>query len=62
MGTGVICVHFPLDMIEAAAVACFAYALIAPLWYCAGGFVTRSAIVAYRRILARPINMGWLHR
>lgn len=51
-------IHFPLDMIDATAVACVTYTLIAPLWHFAGRVVTRCAIVAYGRILARPIDMG----
>jgi undecaprenyl-diphosphatase len=55
-------VHFPLDMFGAAAVACVAYVLIAPLWHLAGSAVTRWAIVVYRKLLARPINLGWMRR
>jgi membrane-associated phospholipid phosphatase len=54
-------IHFPLDMIGATAVACVAYTLIAPFWHFAGGGV-RCVIVAYGRIIARPIDMGWLRR
>lgn len=61
MGAGFFRIHFPLDMIGATAVACVAYTLIAPLWHFAGG-VVRCVIVAYGRILARPIDMGWLRR
>jgi undecaprenyl-diphosphatase len=53
-------VHFPLDMVGAVAVACVAYALIAPLWRLAGTPVTRSAIELYRKLLAKPIARGWL--
>lgn len=53
-------VHFPLDMIGAAAVACVAYALIAPLWHLAGSAVTRWAVAVYRKLLAWPIHRGWL--
>jgi undecaprenyl-diphosphatase len=55
-------VHFPLDMFGAAAVACVAYVLIAPLWHLADSAVTRWAIVVYRKLLARPINLGWMRR
>lgn len=55
-------VHFPLDMIGAVAVACAAYALTAPLWRLAGILVTHLAIALYRRLLARPIGLGWLRR
>ncbi|KLU22388.1 PA-phosphatase [Caballeronia mineralivorans PML1(12)] len=55
-------VHFPLDMFGAAAVAGVAYALIAPIWHLAGSAVTRWLIVVYRKLLARPIDLGWLRR
>lgn len=55
-------VHFPLDKFGAAAVAGVAYVLIAPLWHLAGMAVTRSAIILYRKPLARPIALGWLRR
>jgi undecaprenyl-diphosphatase len=55
-------VHFPLDMFGAAAMAGVAYALIAPLWHLVGNAVTRWAIVVYRKLLARPIALGWLRR
>src|SRR5260370_496363 len=55
-------VHFPLDMFGAVVVACVAYVLIAPLWHLAGSAVTRRAIVVSRRLLARPIALGWLCR
>jgi undecaprenyl-diphosphatase len=55
-------VHFPLDMTGAAAVACASYVLIAPVWHLAGSAVTRWVIVLYRRLLARPIDLGWLRR
>jgi undecaprenyl-diphosphatase len=53
-------VHFPLDMIGAVAVACAAYALIAPLWRLGGTPVTHAAIMLYRKLFARPISLGWL--
>lgn len=53
-------VHFPLDMIGALAVACAAYALIAPLWRLGGTFVTHAMIVLYRKLLAWPITLGLL--
>jgi undecaprenyl-diphosphatase len=53
-------VHFPLDMIGAVAVVCVAYALAAPLWRLAGAWVTRFAIVLYRKLFSRPIGVGWL--
>jgi undecaprenyl-diphosphatase len=42
-----------------AGVACV---LIAPLWHLAGMAVTRWAIMLYRKLLARPIDLGWLRR
>jgi undecaprenyl-diphosphatase len=53
-------VHFPLDMIGAAAVASVTYGVIAPLWKMSGPAVTRLAVTLYRTLLARPINRGWL--
>jgi undecaprenyl-diphosphatase len=53
-------VHFPLDMLGAAAIACVAYALIGPLWHLAGSAATGCAIDVYRKLLARPIKRGWL--
>jgi undecaprenyl-diphosphatase len=55
-------VHFPLDMFGALVVACVTYALIAPLWHLAGSAVTRWTVVVYRKLLAWPINLGWLRR
>lgn len=55
-------VHFPLDMLGAAAVACATYAVIVPLWRLAGDVVTRVVILMYRKLLARPIASGWLRR
>jgi undecaprenyl-diphosphatase len=53
-------VHFPMDMLGAVLVACAAYVLIAPAWHLAGVAVTRWAIRVYRKLLARPIDLGWL--
>ncbi|WP_423760986.1 phosphatase PAP2 family protein [Burkholderia sp. NLJ2] len=55
-------VHFPLDMLGAAAVACATYVLIVPLWHRAGDAVTRVIVLTYRKLLARPIASGWLRR
>jgi undecaprenyl-diphosphatase len=55
-------VHFPLDMFGAAAVACVAYMPIAPAWHFAGRTVTQCAIGLYRKLLAWPIDLGWLRR
>ncbi|SAK47093.1 undecaprenyl-diphosphatase [Caballeronia hypogeia] len=53
-------VHFPLDMAGAAGVACVAYMLVAPLWARAGATLMRVLIALYRKVLAWPINRGWL--
>ncbi|MFM0220029.1 phosphatase PAP2 family protein [Paraburkholderia caledonica] len=53
-------VHFPLDMAGAVAVACVAYALVAPLWRMSGVALTRGLITVYRKLLAWPIGRGWL--
>jgi len=53
-------VHFPLDMAGAVAVACIAYALVAPLWKMSGAALTRGLIAVYRKLLAWPIGRGWL--
>ena len=55
-------VHFPLDMLGAAAVVCVSYVLIAPLWRLGGSTLTRWAIAVYRKLVARPIALGWLRR
>ena len=55
-------VHFPLDMLGAVVVAGVAYFLLAPLWDLGGAAVTRWAIALYRKLLARPIDLGWLRR
>jgi len=55
-------VHFPMDMLGAVLVACAAYVLIAPAWHLAGVAVTRWTITVYRKLLARPIDLGWLRR
>ncbi|KVK80926.1 PA-phosphatase [Burkholderia cepacia] len=55
-------VHFPLDMLGAAVVACATYVLIAPFWRLLGGALTRVVILTYRKLLARPIASGWLRR
>ncbi|CAB3644670.1 Putative undecaprenyl-diphosphatase YbjG [Paraburkholderia sediminicola] len=53
-------VHFPLDMVGAVIVACVAFLLIAPLWRLCGAAVTGSLVKVYRKLLARPIERGWL--
>ncbi|GLU33427.1 phosphatase PAP2 family protein [Trinickia caryophylli] len=53
-------VHFPLDMAGAVAVACVAYAVVAPMWKMSGAALTRGFIALYRKLLAWPIGRGWL--
>jgi undecaprenyl-diphosphatase len=53
-------VHFPLDMAGAVVVAGVAFLLVAPLWRLAGASVTRGPVALYRKLLAWPIERGWL--
>jgi len=53
-------VHFPLDMVGAAGVACIAYAIATPLWNAFGPRLTPLAVNAYRALLAWPIRRKWL--
>ncbi|HYS68374.1 MAG TPA: phosphatase PAP2 family protein [Paraburkholderia sp.] len=53
-------IHFPLDMAGAVVVACVACLLIAPLWRLGGAGVTHRLVAAYRKLLAWPIERGWL--
>jgi undecaprenyl-diphosphatase len=53
-------VHFPFDMIGAVIVACLTYALAAPLWMLGGDALTRILVLLYRKLLAKPIDRGWL--
>ncbi|KFX64537.1 phosphatase PAP2 family protein [Paraburkholderia fungorum] len=55
-------VHFPLDMLGGVVVACVAYFLVAPFWDLGGAAVTQWAIALYRKLLAWPIDLGWLRR
>jgi undecaprenyl-diphosphatase len=55
-------VHFPFDMIGAAAVAWMAYLISVPLWRSWGPAFTRICVLCYRRALARPIGQGWLRQ
>ncbi|KWA30261.1 PA-phosphatase [Burkholderia multivorans] len=55
-------VHFPLDMLGAAMVACAAYVLSEPLWRLAGSAVTHVIVRVYRKLLARLISSDWLRR
>ncbi|ACD18510.1 phosphatase PAP2 family protein [Paraburkholderia phytofirmans] len=53
-------VHFPLDMAGAVVVAAVAFMLVAPPWRLAGPSMTRGLIALYRKLLAWPIERGWL--
>lgn len=53
-------VHFPLDIVGAVVVAISVYVVLAPLWKLGGEPTSRAIIVVYRKILARPIAVGWL--
>lgn len=53
-------VHFPLDMAGAVVVAGASFMLIAPLWRWLGASLTRALIAVYRKLLAWPIERGWL--
>ncbi|WP_118183902.1 phosphatase PAP2 family protein [Paraburkholderia phosphatilytica] len=53
-------VHFPLDMIGALVVAGLSYAAIAPVWNAFGWDTTQWVVSLYRKLLAKPIVLGWL--
>jgi len=53
-------VHFPFDMAGAVAVACVAFLFIMPVWQLGGAVVMRWLLMLYRRLLAWPIDRGWL--
>jgi undecaprenyl-diphosphatase len=53
-------VHFPLDMAGAVVVAGVACLLVTPPWRLAGPSVTRGLVALYRKLLAWPIERGWL--
>ncbi len=53
-------VHFPLDMAGALAVAVIAYAVVSPPWRRVGAPLTGQIESLYRRLLARPITLGWI--
>lgn len=53
-------VHFPLDMAGAVVVAGVAFLLVAPPWRFAGASATRGLVALYRKLLAWPIERGWL--
>ena len=53
-------VHFPLDMAGALSVAAIVYALVSPPWRWAGARLTSLTESLYRRLLAKPIALGWI--
>lgn len=53
-------VHFPFDMLGAAAVATASYACVAPLWRRYGPATTQCCEWVYHKILALPIQRGWI--
>lgn len=53
-------VHFPLDMAGALAVAAIVYALVSPPWRRVESPITGQLESLYRRLLARPIALGWI--
>ena len=55
-------VHFPLDMVGAVVVACFAYGVISPPWRTLGEPLANLFERLYRTFLARPIAHGWIRR
>ncbi len=54
--------HFPLDMLGAAGVACFSYVALSPLWRHTGSRLTRFVERLYRSFMAWPIAQGWMRR
>jgi undecaprenyl-diphosphatase len=53
-------VHFPFDMAGAVLVACFAYAVVTPMWSLMDDSLTDLSVALYRKMLAWPIARGWL--
>jgi undecaprenyl-diphosphatase len=53
-------VHFPFDMVGVVCVAAGSYAVVTPLWRTLGAPITDVVERLYRRILVRPIAMGWI--
>lgn len=53
-------VHFPLDMVGAAAVALSVYLPISPFWHRFGDALASWGNSIYRKLLAWPIAMGWI--
>ncbi len=55
-------VHFPLDMLGSVGVAAGSTALVTLAWRWGGEWLLGWAQWAYRWVLARPIQRGWLRR
>lgn len=55
-------VHFPLDMLGAVAVVAVTHLAISLLWNPVARQGTAQAERLYRRVLARPIALGWIRR
>ncbi|HGF4016610.1 MULTISPECIES: phosphatase PAP2 family protein [Burkholderia cepacia complex] len=55
-------VHFPLDMFGALMVSWVAKTVTTPIWDVVGEPLTLATVCIYRRLLARPIALGWLRR
>lgn len=53
-------VHFPLDMLAAAGVAAFMYALVTPVWRRLGDRATLLVEQVYGRAMAWPISRRWV--
>ena len=55
-------VHFPLDMVGAVAVVCFAWLATRQVWGGVGNPITLQVERIYRLVLAQPISLGWVRR
>lgn len=53
-------VHFPLDILGAAAVGGIAYTIVNPQWAKWGGPITEQLEKVYRNVFAKPISLGWI--
>lgn len=53
-------VHFPFDIVGAAALAGLTWALLAPVWRRVGIPITDALQHVYRKAMALPIARGWL--
>ncbi|MDE3015363.1 MAG: phosphatase PAP2 family protein [Pseudomonadota bacterium] len=55
-------IHFPLDMLGAVVVASVVWTGVSPVWHRGGAMCTQLAERLYRKVMARPIAMGWTRR